>query len=129
MQSCLSLSSSTGGGFTEGSGAIEVYRRRQPGCEGRVIVTINYRLGVLGFLAYPELTAESEHHASGNYGLSGHGCSSQMGQCEYQEVWRRSAAMSPSGVSQPAHFSVASMVASPLALDYSSEHRLTAAWG
>jgi para-nitrobenzyl esterase len=37
--------------------------------KGVVIVTVNYRLGVLGFLAHPELTAESPHHSSGNYGL------------------------------------------------------------
>jgi para-nitrobenzyl esterase len=36
---------------------------------GVVVVTINYRLGVLGYLAHPELTAESPHHTSGNYGL------------------------------------------------------------
>jgi para-nitrobenzyl esterase len=36
---------------------------------GVVVVTINYRLGVLGFLSHPALTAESSHHASGNYGL------------------------------------------------------------
>jgi para-nitrobenzyl esterase len=34
-----------------------------------VVVSMNYRLGIFGFLAHPELTAESEHHASGNYGL------------------------------------------------------------
>jgi para-nitrobenzyl esterase len=34
-----------------------------------VLVTINYRLGVLGFFSHPELTKESEHHASGNYAL------------------------------------------------------------
>jgi para-nitrobenzyl esterase len=34
-----------------------------------VVVTINYRLGVFGFLAHPALTQESEHHASGNYGM------------------------------------------------------------
>ncbi len=34
-----------------------------------IVVTVNYRLGVLGFLAHPELTAESAHHASGNCGL------------------------------------------------------------
>jgi len=34
-----------------------------------VVVTINYRLGVLGWLSHPALTAESEHHSSGNYGL------------------------------------------------------------
>lgn len=36
---------------------------------GVVVVTINYRLGVLGFLAHPELSAESAEHVSGNYGL------------------------------------------------------------
>jgi para-nitrobenzyl esterase len=36
---------------------------------GVVVVTLNYRLGLLGFLAHPALTAESPHHASGNYGL------------------------------------------------------------
>jgi para-nitrobenzyl esterase len=36
---------------------------------GTVVVTINYRLGALGFLAHPALTAESPDHASGNYGF------------------------------------------------------------
>ncbi|MGA8231489.1 MAG: carboxylesterase family protein [Candidatus Acidiferrales bacterium] len=36
---------------------------------GVVVVSANYRLGPLGFIAYPALTAESEHHSSGNYGL------------------------------------------------------------
>jgi para-nitrobenzyl esterase len=34
-----------------------------------VVVSMNYRLGIFGFFAHPELTAESAHHASGNYGL------------------------------------------------------------
>ena len=36
---------------------------------GVVVVTINYRLGVLGFFSHPALTEESSHHVSGNYGL------------------------------------------------------------
>src|SRR5208282_4981675 len=37
--------------------------------KGVVLVSTNYRLGALGFLAHPALTAESPHHASGNYGI------------------------------------------------------------
>jgi para-nitrobenzyl esterase len=37
--------------------------------KGIVFVTINYRMGVFGFFAHPELTKESPHHASGNYGI------------------------------------------------------------
>src|SRR5208282_3075038 len=37
--------------------------------KGVVLVSINYRLGALGFMAHPALTAESPHHASGNYGI------------------------------------------------------------
>ena len=36
---------------------------------GVILVTINYRLGILGFLAHPELTAENSNHSSGNYGI------------------------------------------------------------
>ena len=34
-----------------------------------MVVTFNYRVGIMGFFNHPELSAESEHHASGNYGL------------------------------------------------------------
>jgi para-nitrobenzyl esterase len=37
--------------------------------KGVIFVTINYRLGIFGFLAHPELSAESENHVSGNYGI------------------------------------------------------------
>jgi para-nitrobenzyl esterase len=58
-----------GGGFREGSGSVAVYNGSELARKGVVVVTFNYRLGPLGFLVYPELTKESEHHSSGNYGL------------------------------------------------------------
>ena len=58
-----------GGGFDHGTGAASGYDGENLASKGAVVVTINYRVGVFGFLALPELTAESPHHASGNYGL------------------------------------------------------------
>jgi len=58
-----------GGGFRDGTGAMLLHDGEQLARKGVVLVTINYRLGVLGFLAHPELTTESDRHASGNYGL------------------------------------------------------------
>jgi len=58
-----------GGGFVAGDGSEPRYDGESMAAKGIVTVTTNYRLGVFGFLAHPELTAESSHHASGNYGL------------------------------------------------------------
>lgn len=58
-----------GGAFLSGSGACPVYDGEALAKAGIVYVSINYRLGVFGFMAHPELTAESEHESSGNYGL------------------------------------------------------------
>ena len=58
-----------GGGFNEGSGAVPVYDGEGLAGKGLVVVTFNYRVGVLGFLAHPELTKERSPAASGNYGL------------------------------------------------------------
>jgi para-nitrobenzyl esterase len=58
-----------GGGFVAGSGAEPRYDGARLAARRIVVVTVNHRLNALGFLAHPELTAESNHHASGNYGL------------------------------------------------------------
>ncbi|HVS63467.1 MAG TPA: carboxylesterase family protein [Thermoanaerobaculia bacterium] len=58
-----------GGALTRGSGANAVYDGTNLAKKGVVVVTLNYRLGPFGYLAHPELSAESEHGSSGNYGI------------------------------------------------------------
>jgi para-nitrobenzyl esterase len=58
-----------GGGFSFGSTAEAVYNGEKLAQKGVVLVSIAYRVGTLGFLAHPELSAENPNHASGNYGL------------------------------------------------------------
>jgi para-nitrobenzyl esterase len=58
-----------GGGLMAGDGSELRYDGESMSRHGIVAVTVNYRLGVFGFLAHPELTRESAHHASGNYGF------------------------------------------------------------
>jgi para-nitrobenzyl esterase len=59
-----------GGGFRTGSGALPLYDGEALASRDELLtVTINYRLGVLGFLSHPDLAAESDHDASGNYGI------------------------------------------------------------
>jgi len=58
-----------GGGFQGGSGYHPTYDGEEFAKRGVVVVTFNYRVGVFGFLAHPDLTEESEAHASGNYGV------------------------------------------------------------
>ena len=58
-----------GGGFTGGSGGLAWYDGENLASKGPVIVTLNYRLGSLGFFAHPALAKESGHNASGNYGM------------------------------------------------------------
>jgi para-nitrobenzyl esterase len=59
-----------GGAYTEGAGSSPYNQGDTLAVKGVVVVTFNYRLGSLGFLAHPELTAESPQHASGNYALA-----------------------------------------------------------
>ncbi|HXO61636.1 MAG TPA: carboxylesterase family protein, partial [Candidatus Acidoferrales bacterium] len=58
-----------GGGFQAGATSEPRQDGEHLAHEGVVIVSMNYRLGIFGFFSHPGLTAESTHHASGNYGL------------------------------------------------------------
>jgi para-nitrobenzyl esterase len=57
-----------GGGLTIGTANSPTYSHTALPAEGVVVVTVNQRLGVMGYLAHPALAAESDHGASGNYG-------------------------------------------------------------
>jgi para-nitrobenzyl esterase len=58
-----------GGSLVAGASSEEMYDGAALARRGLVVVSINYRLGVLGYLAHPDLSAESPDHVSGNYGL------------------------------------------------------------
>ena len=58
-----------GGGFNGGSTSEPTYSGENLAKKGVVLVSIAYRVGQLGFMAHPELSAESPNHVSGNYGL------------------------------------------------------------
>lgn len=58
------------GGAVMGSGSWPLYDGTELARKGVIVVTFNYRLGIFGFFSHPELTAESPHHASGNYGIT-----------------------------------------------------------
>jgi len=58
-----------GGGFVAGDGSENRYDGEALAKKGIVAVTLNYRLGIFGFFAHPELTKESPNNSSGNYGL------------------------------------------------------------
>ena len=58
-----------GGGFRAGATSEPRQDGEHLAQKGVVVVSMNYRLGIFGFFSHPQLTAESSHHASGNYGL------------------------------------------------------------
>ncbi len=58
-----------GGGFQAGASSEPRQDGENLAKKGVIVVSLNYRLGLFGFFSHPELTKESPHHASGNYGL------------------------------------------------------------
>jgi para-nitrobenzyl esterase len=58
-----------GGGFGSGGNSVPLYDGEDLAKKGIVVVALNYRVGILGFLAHPELSAENPDQTSGNYGI------------------------------------------------------------
>ena len=105
-----------GGGFVSGSTS----ESRQDGQflahRNVVVVSMNYRLGIIGFFSHPELTAESPHHASGNYGLM-----DQAAAIAWVKDNIKAFGGDPSNITifgeSAGSFSVSSQMASPLSKD------------
>ncbi|MGD0008223.1 MAG: carboxylesterase/lipase family protein [Terriglobia bacterium] len=103
-----------GGGFAAGSASEPRQDGENLAKKGVVVVSFNYRLGVFGFLSHPDLSKESGHNASGNYGLW-----DQVAALEW--VRRNIAAFGgdPDNVTifgeSAGSFSVSALMASPLA--------------
>lgn len=68
-EKCPVLIYFNGGGLMAGSGSEPRYAGDSLAHHGVVAITANYREGIFGFLAHPDLTAESPNHTSGNYGI------------------------------------------------------------
>jgi para-nitrobenzyl esterase len=66
-----------GGGFVAGDGSEPRYDGESMATKGVIALTVNYRLGLFGLFAHPELTQESPNHSSGNYGLMDQGAALQ----------------------------------------------------
>jgi para-nitrobenzyl esterase len=103
-----------GGGLNSGSANCDIYDGEEISKKGIVFVSINYRVGVMGFMAHPELSKESGYNASGNYGFL-----DQIAALKW--VQRNIAAFGgdPSNVTilgqSAGAFSVNALIASPLA--------------
>ncbi len=103
-----------GGGYVAG-GTSEPRQDGSKLCQrGVIVVSMNYRLGIFGFFAHPELTQESEHHASGNYGLMDQIAALRWVHDNIAQFGGDPANVTIFGESAGS-FSVSSLVASPLA--------------
>ncbi|MCC3153390.1 carboxylesterase family protein [Hymenobacter sp. BT770] len=105
-----------GGGFVAGDGSEPRYDGESMARQGIVAVTVNYRLGVFGFLAHPELTKESPNHASGNYGLLDQAAALQWVRANIAAFGGDPKHITIAGESAGS-YSVSAQMASPLAKD------------
>jgi para-nitrobenzyl esterase len=102
-----------GGGLMAGDGSESRYDGESMARRGIVAITVNYRLSVFGFFAHPELTKESPHHASGNYGLLDQYAALQWVQENISAFGGDPARVTIAGESAGS-FSVSAQMASPL---------------
>ncbi|GAC1424823.1 MAG: carboxylesterase family protein [Chitinophagaceae bacterium] len=102
-----------GGGFIAGDGSEPRYDGLSLARRGMVTITVNYRLGVFGFFSYSELTKESPHHASGNYGLMDQGAALQWVQQNIAAFGGDPKRITIGGESAGS-FAVSALMASPL---------------
>lgn len=103
-----------GGAFVQGSGSVAVYDGHALAAQGAVVVTLNYRLGVLGFLAHPDLANELASNAYGNFGLQDQIAALRWVQANIAAFGGDPTAVTVAGQSAGA-VSVHMLVASPLA--------------
>lgn len=103
-----------GGGFSSGSANCAIYDGEKLAQKGVVFVSINYRVGVFGFMAHPELTKESGYGSSGNYGLLDQLAALKWVQQNIAAFGGDPANVTIAGQSAGA-FSVTALIASPLA--------------
>ncbi|WP_158816340.1 carboxylesterase/lipase family protein [Methylocapsa sp. S129] len=103
-----------GGGFTLGSSGMAMYSGENIAKKGALFVSFNYRVGALGYMAHPELTAESPHHASGEYGFLDQIAALQWVQRNIDKFGGDAGNVTVSGQSAGA-MSVSALEASPLA--------------
>jgi para-nitrobenzyl esterase len=102
-----------GGGFRAGDGSEFRYEGESMARKGIIAITVNYRLSVFGFFAHPELTKESPHKASGNYGLLDQSAALQWVQKNIAAFGGDPAKVTIAGESAGS-FSVSAQMASPL---------------
>ncbi|MEO8721290.1 MAG: carboxylesterase family protein [Ginsengibacter sp.] len=105
-----------GGGYIAGDGSEPRYDGESMARQGIVALTVNYRLGVFGFFSNPELTKESPHHASGNYGLLDQAAALKWVQENIASFGGDPKKITIAGESAGS-FSVSALMASPLSKD------------
>jgi len=105
-----------GGGFVAGDGAEPRYDGAAMAGKGIVAITVNYRLNIFGFFAYPELSAEAPYKASGNYGYLDQSAALKWVQRNVRAFWGDPERVTIAGESAGS-ISVSAQMASPLSKD------------